>query len=154
MRKEGEKGSGCWRRREKEGEINGGLAKGRRDGGWGREEKSKGQEGRKETERGNLEDCVPLARCSARGGLLPLEATKRKERRSEAEGKEKGEKTRERARGESKATRRGRHHVVNHGPVASMYYILSLSAESGPVHATALWRTMFNHLCVDSFGFN
>lgn len=46
------------------------------DGGK-RKEESKGakSEKKKETERGNLEDCVPLARCSARGGLLPLETT-------------------------------------------------------------------------------
>lgn len=74
------------------------------------------------------------------------------------EGKKEREKEKEREdnkeRGDGKEGRRGKRHVVNHGPVAPMYYILSLSAESGFVHATALWRTMFNHLSVDSFGFN
>lgn len=48
------------------------LTTGRR----GREE-SKGQEGGRGVGEGEgegaLEDCAPLARCSARGGLLPLE---------------------------------------------------------------------------------
>lgn len=59
-------GVGRLRVTEKEGEIN----EGRGEGG---EEESKGQEGGEGGGRGKLEDCVPLARCSARGGLLPLE---------------------------------------------------------------------------------
>lgn len=79
------------------------LTTGRR----GREE-SKGQEGG--GGEGALEDCAPLARCSARGGLLPLEPA--------AEGG--GGKSGGGGRG---GEGRGRHHVVNHGPVAPMYYI-------------------------------
>lgn len=64
------------------------------------------------------------------------------------------EERRQQGRRDEEKGKRGKRHIVNHGPVAPMYYILWLSAESGLVHATALWRTMFNHLSVDFFGFN
>lgn len=71
------------------------------------EEDSKGQERRKEMERGNLEDCVPVARCSARGGLYYLS----RRRREKSEGRRKRSKEEERwpregARGEKQRLRR------------------------------------------------
>ena len=73
-----------------------------------REEESKGQEERKEMERGNLEDCVPVARCSARGGLYCL-SRRRREKSEERRKKSKEEERRPwvGARGEKQPGRRG-----------------------------------------------
>lgn len=81
-----------------EGEIN--------DGEEGKGRKQRTRRGGE----GALEDCAPLARCSARGGLLPLEPA------AEGGGGKSGG-------GGGGGEGRGRHHVVNHGPVAPMYYI-------------------------------
>jgi len=124
---------------------------GRRD-----RERERERERERTSEKGNLEDCASPVRCSACGGLLFLEVAERREgcwEEEEARKRKRKRRDNKERRG-GKERRRGKRHVVNHGPVAPMYYILSLSAESGPVHATALWRTMFNHLSVDSFGFN
>lgn len=97
-RRGGEGGRGLPFASDGEGEIN--------DGEEGKGRKQRTRRGGE----GALEDCAPLARCSARGGLLPLEPA--------AEGG--GGKSGGGGRG---GEGRGRHHVVNHGPVAPMYYI-------------------------------
>jgi len=62
----------------------------------------------------SLEDCASPIRCSACGGLLPLEG----------KGRIGGEREGERRRRDEEEGKRGKRHIVNHGPVAPMYYIL------------------------------
>lgn len=123
---------------EKEGEINNGRREGER-------RKQRTRRGGERGRRGKLEDCVPLARCSARGGLLPLEPARR--RRKERWRKEEGK----RVKGGADITSS----IMVQLLLCTTYPRREEDGEEGGhVHATALWRTMFNHLSVDSFGFN